>query len=322
LRAPGPGQFRAGGQVLSLFVAPLNPLIVKALADGSLRLGELQARVGCAAQTTLRGHLGELIDLGVVAKTERRSMPYAVSYELTAAGREMGSVVGVLEAWLAKGPGSDVRLETEQAKAGVKSLAGGWGTATLRALAEQPRSLTELDNMIADVSYPTLERRLQTMRLTGLIEPLPNGSGKGTLYIPTDWARHAVAPLTAAGRWERTHLPDRTAPVTWVEVEAAFLLALPLVKLPKNAQGECTLAVYTKEDERHITGVRIAVEKGAIVSADTDLTPRSPAFALGSAEDWLDTVISRDLDRLRMDGDKQLVKLLVGGLHDALFGAR
>jgi DNA-binding HxlR family transcriptional regulator len=307
--------------VLSLFVTPLNALIVKALAAETLRLGELQARVGCAAQTTLRGHLGDLIDIGVVAKAERRAMPFSVSYELTPAGVEMVSVVEVLEAWLRKGPGGEVSLGTEQAKAAVKSLAGGWGTAILRALAEQPRSLTELDNMIADVSYPTLERRLHTMRMTGQIEPLPGQAGNVTRYIPTDWLRRGIAPLTAAGRWERKHLPDRTEPVTWVEVEAAFILALPLVKLPKSAHGECMLAVFTKEDEQRFAGVRLTVEKGIIVAYDTELGPSCPATAVGTAEAWMDAVIDRTHGDLRMKGDGQLVTFLVDGLHDALFGS-
>jgi len=320
LRAPAPGQFRAGGRVLALFTAPLNGLIVQALAKENLRLGDLQARVGCPAQTTLRGHLDDLIGIGVVTKLERRGMPYAVTHELTPAGREILFVVETLEAWLAGAPQGEVLVGTDPAKAAVKALAAGWGSGISRALGGRPRSLTELDKVIVDFSYPALERRLSTMRITGQIEPAPSQGGKGTPYAVTDWGRRGIAPLSAAGRWERTHLPAETEPITWVEVEAAFLLSLPLVDLPKAAAGECVLAVDTKEAERRIAGVHIAIEAGTIVYCDPELKAKPPTFALGPAEAWLNAVIDGKVDDLHIRGDKRFVSSLVKGLHKALFG--
>jgi len=322
LRAPPPGGYRAGGRVLSVLVAPVNALIVQELADGPLRIGDLRERVGCPAQTTLRGHLDDLIALGVIAKVEFRTMPYAVSLELTPAGQEMLFVVDVLGDWLAGAPQGELEFGSDAAKAAVKALAVGWGSAILRALAETPRSLTELDEIITDMSYPSLERRLSTMRINGQIEPAPSRKGQGTPYIPTDWVRHAIAPLSAAGRWERMHLARETEPVTWVEVEAAFLLTLPLVKLPKSVEGECVLAVDTKEAENRIAGVHLTVEKGAIVSYEAELgAERPPTFALGPAEAWLDAVIEGRVNGMRVDGDERLIEqLIVDGLHSTLFG--
>jgi DNA-binding HxlR family transcriptional regulator len=307
---------------LAVLAAPLNALIVRALEKEQMRLTDLRARVGCPAQTTLRGHLNELIEYGIVAKVERREMPYAVSHELSPAGRELLLVADVIDDWLAGAPGAELKLGTDRSKAAIKALARGWSSAILRALAAGPRSLTELDTMIAAVSYPSLERRLSMMRLTGLIEAISSTKGKGTPYTPTDWARRGVAPLTAAGRWERLHLAGDTEPITWIEVEAAFLLALPLIELPKRAAGECVLAVDTKEDERRIAGVHLTVEAGAIVSCDAELGTEPPTFALGSAAVWLDAVIDGKVDGLHRRGDEKLIAQLVGGLHDALFGGR
>jgi DNA-binding HxlR family transcriptional regulator len=312
------GQYRAGGRALSLFASPLNPLIIRALAEEPLRLAELRERVGCPAQTTLRGYLCDLAELGIVTGVERREMPYSVTRELTPQGKELLFVADVLQAWLSETPQGEIRLGTEPAKAVIKALTDGWGSTILRALASQPLSLTELDGLIADVSYPSLERRLSIMRITGQIEAIPS-QGNGTPYAITDWARRSIAPLSAAGRWERAHLPAETGPVTWVEVEAAFLMALPLVQLEEGMEGECVLAADTREAGKRIAGVHVIVERGEVISCEAELKSEPPAFALGTATAWLDAVIEGQMKGLHVSGDRKLVKGLVQGLHGALF---
>ena len=115
-------------------------------------------------------------------------------------------------------------------------------------------------------------------------------------------------------------MPEMTAPVTWIEVEASFLLALPLVKLPKKTAGECVLAVDTKEKKRRIAGVHIVVDRGQIVSCRAVLEKEPPTFALGSAEVWLNAVIDGKIDDLHVSGDELLVDRLVRAIHAALFG--
>jgi DNA-binding HxlR family transcriptional regulator len=293
-------------------------LIIRALAEEPLRLADLREVAGCPAQTTLRGYLGQLAKLGIVTGVERCEMPYSVTRELTPQGRELLFVAEILQAWLSETPQGKIRLGTEPAKAAIKALTDGWGSTILRALASQPLSLTELDEMISDVSYPALERRLSIMRITGQIEAV-SSRGNGTPYAITDWARRSIAPLSAAGRWERAHLPAETGPVTWVEVEAAFLMALPLVELPEDAEGECVLAADTKEEEKRIAGVHVIVKRGEVVSCDAELKAEPPAFALGTATAWLDAVIEGQMKGLHVSGDRKLVKGLVQGLHDALF---
>jgi DNA-binding HxlR family transcriptional regulator len=316
---------RAGGRTLSLFATPLNGVILRALAGAPLRQADLRAAAGSPPQTTLRGHLANLVEIGAIEKRKRDESSAVVDYGLTALGDELLFVADTLEAWLARAPDGPVALDSNQGKGAIKALTVGWGSTILRALGGCPRSLTELDRLIDGYSYPALERRLAIMRGTGQIEVLP-ARGKRTLYRVTDWTRHAVAPLTAAGRCEGRHMSPRTAPVTEVEVEAAFLLSLPLVKLPKDVEGACLFAVQTGQagngGRPALSGVRVKVEGGRLVSCVSELERDPSTWALGTVETWLDCVIDGNLDRLHFGGVKspRLARDFVQGIHDALYG--
>ncbi len=66
---------RSAGRTLELLVVPLNGLILKALEDGPMPLAELRARLGGPAQTTLRGHLSNLAELGAIERRPRAARP-------------------------------------------------------------------------------------------------------------------------------------------------------------------------------------------------------------------------------------------------------
>lgn len=318
LRLPASEEFRAGGRVLSLFAAPLNSLILRALAEESLTLGELRDRTGRPALTTLRARLNDLVEIGAVTKIERRAMPHSVAHALTAPGDELLFVTDVLETWFDRSPNGKLEWDTESAKGAVRGLSGGWSTSILRALAIEARTLTELDKIIEGVSYHTIERRLGTMRTGGQVKTLPAEGQRGKPYVLTNWLRRGIGPLAAAGRWERRHLAEETEPVTWVEVEASFLLTLAIVELPPETSGECVLAVDTKEEERRIAGVHVKVEKGQIAYASPRLQ-RAPTFALGTATQWMDAVIDNTAEEFHIKGDDKLVATLVEGLHSTLY---
>jgi DNA-binding HxlR family transcriptional regulator len=318
LGEPWTGSSRAGSQALSLFAAPLNPLILRALSKGPMRLSELRQRVGGPAQTTLRAYLCNLIEVGVVAKVKHNEMPYAVTHELSSQGRDLLFVLDILEAWLARAPQGGLKLGTGAAKAAVKAFTDGWDATIVQAMVARPHSLTELDTLISELSYPALERRLSALRFAGLVEAAP-ASGSGTPYAISEWARRGIAPLIAAARWEQVNAPERSEPVTWVETEAGFLMALALVELADGVSGECVLALDTKGAERRIAGVHVIVEHGRLVSCETDLVAEPPTFALGNAVAWIDAVIERRLGELHVNGDRPLLSALVGGIHVALF---
>lgn len=316
---------RAGGYVLYLFARSLVPGILRALAERPLRLGDLREGLGWPAQTTLRTRLVCLVEIGAVAKRARGGMPHAVEHEPTALGRELLFVADVLEAWLARSPHGPVELESETARTRVKALAGGWQSAIVRALAGGPLTLTQLDDRISGVNYPNLERRLDSMRATGLVEPAP-GAGRGTPYALTEWMRRGIAPVLAAIRCERRHLAEQTSPATCIDVEAAFLLAIPLLEQPPASGAPCQLAVHFDSDGLPPAGVEVSVEGGVegggAASCIPRLGPEPPSWALGSAPGWLDAVIGGSSESLKIGGrDPALARALVDGLHEALFGA-
>lgn len=311
-------QFRAGERALSVLATPLNLMILRALAERPMRLAELRQATGLPAQTTLRGHLASLAEIGVLSKRPTQRMPYAVENELTPMGWNLLEVADGLEAWLARAPGGRISLEGGGAKGVIKAFVDGWGSTMMRGLAARPMSLTELDRLIADLSYPALERRLASMRMAGLIEACPS-SGAGTPYAVTDWARRGVVPLAAASHCERVHMRRRAAPVTQTDIEAAFLLATPLVGLPSSTAGRCQLEVEAPASAaRGRAGVSVTVEAGKVVACDSELAASPAAYAVGSSARWFSAVSDGTLNLLRFGGRRRLAEGLVSGLHTAL----
>ena len=309
-------RFRAGERVLTLLATPLNYMVLRALAERPMRLAELRQATGLSAQTTLRGHLANLSEIGVLDKRPTSQMPYAVKNELTELGHDLLDVTDRLEWWLGQSPKGPISLETGAAKGVVKAFVDGWGSTMMGDLADRPISLTELDRRIADLSYPALERRLSSMRLAGLIESRP-GAGTGIPYTMTEWARRGIVPLAAATRCERIYLCDRAAPITQGDIEAAFMLALPLVGLPPDVAGSCQLEVEADSVVSEQAGVRVEIEHGRVVACDSGLAPSPAAFAAGSASMWF-TAIRDGTASLLSTGGGQLAEGLVTGLHSAL----
>jgi DNA-binding HxlR family transcriptional regulator len=282
-----------------------------------MRLAELRKATGLPAQTTLRGHLASLSELGALSKRPTQQMPYAVEHELTPMGRELLDVAGRLDAWLGKAPDGPISLEGGAAKGAIRALIDGWGSTMMWALAANPLSLTELDSAISELSYPALERRLSSMRIAGLVEA-QKSAGSGTPYAVTDWARLGIGPLAAASHCELTYMgPDRS-PVTGVDIEAAFLLATPLVGLPDQVAGSCQLEVEASPGlVPQSAGVQVTVERGRVVACVSRLESKPGAFAAGPAIRWFNAVTRGEVAKLRFGGERQIAEDVVWGLHSA-----
>jgi DNA-binding HxlR family transcriptional regulator len=283
---------RAGGKALSVLAVPLNLLVLQALSARPMRLAELRKATGLPAQTTLRGHIASLSDIGLLRRRPTDHVPYAVENALTGMGEEMLFVASRLEAWLLQAPDGPIALESSAAKGAVKALVDGWGSRMIGALAERPMSLTELDREIAELSYPALERRLSSMRIAGLVAAC-EGRGAGTPYGVTEWARRGVAPLVAAGHCERVHMRRETMPLTTADIEATLMLALPLVQLSEAVSGECQIEVRaTPGLVAEPTGVRITLDRGQVASC----SPASPSMRLSGspARRWTGSTRSKE----------------------------
>ena len=149
---------RAGSAVILLFAVPLNGLVLRALADGPKRLAALRSDLGGPAQSTLRGILAKLVEIGALTRGVG-DKPSVLAYEFDAFRRRPPACpADALEGWLSLSPDGPIALESGPAKVAIKALVGGWASTVVRALAARPLTLTELDRLIDGYTYPALER--------------------------------------------------------------------------------------------------------------------------------------------------------------------
>ena len=311
---------RAGTQALKLLSVPINVHALQALADGPRPLSDIRRELGSPPPTTMRGQLRTLSETGVLNRRRRDDFPGSLDLELTEAGQELWDVAQVLGAWLRTAPDGPLPLGSPAAKSAIKALLEGWSTSIVRALAARPLSLTELNDLISGLSYPSLERRLGAMRICGQIERTA-GRGRSVPYAATAWLRQAVAPLGAAARWEYLRLGETTTPIKRLDVEAAFLLVTPLVELRTEISGTCRFAVEIGgANGSGLAGVLVSVSDGRVTSCVAKVQGNADAWAIGSPPAWLQAVIEEDTGRLEVGGDGQLARTLLAGLHGVLFG--
>lgn len=293
--------------------------MLQALADGPASLAELKGRGGSPG-STLRARLKDLVNAEVVVARRSRGFPRgSTEYELTDAGKGLLTVAEIVEGWLNESPSGSRGLGGDGAKAAIGALAEGWSATLLRALAAKPLSVADLDSLIGALNYPSLERRIAAMRQAGQVEARPK-KGRETPYAVTTWLRRGVAPLLAAIRWERLHLNGSGAPVAGMDVEAAFLLAMPLLELESELSGSCRLAVELPcAGDQRVAGVLANLEDGSVASCMSRLDGGVDAWASGSIGAWFRALIDCDEGSLELGGDGSLARTLVAGMHEALF---
>lgn len=299
---------------MALLASPLNVHILQALEEGPLSPLDIRRRVGFPPESTMRMYVRELSKMGVLERRRDGGFPPAVDYVLTAAGQALLKVGDALQVWLDAAPEGQIVLGSPAAKSAVRALVEGWTTNIVRALVARPYSLTELSSLIVKVSYPSLERRLGAMRVTNQIEHLP-GTGRGKPYRATDWLRQAVLPLTAATGWERKYAPEATARIGRLDVEAAFLMAVPLVALPSHVTGSCRLAVELQGGTSPaLAGVVASFDRGQLTSCSVRLEGEAAAWATGSAMSWLREMNGGQGTQLELGGDKRLAERVARSL--------
>ena len=312
---------RAGAQTLTLLGAPRNYLILRALVEAPKGQLELRRAAGSPAQSTLRGQLRTLAEIGAIERRRRDAFPGALEFELTESGRELLVVGEHLSRWLSRAPAGPLELGGDAAKAAVKGLVDGWIGYMLRPLADGPLSLTELDRRVSTISYPTIERRLETMRLADQVK-VGSRAGAGTPYELNPWLRRGIAPIVVAARWEDRNRPDEAAPITRLEVDTALAIARPLLAIEPALSGVCQVSVRapTPEKKRRRLLPAIVVRDGEIISFSGAYPQRKPdAWASGTSEAWLSTLIDGERRGLRVSGDRAMIDALLGSIHMALF---
>ena len=304
---------RAGAAALSLLSAPLNVHLLQALENGPLPLIELRRAVGSPPQSTMRVYSRTLVELGPLERQRQPSFPGTVEYASTESGKALLGIGMTLEQWLHESPSGPISLGSTASKSATKALVEGWSTNIIRALAAKPLSLTDLNRLIPRISYPSLERRLGALRLADLVEPYA-GEGRGTPYRATPWLRRAIVPLAAGAWWERRYLAEPPL-VGRLDVEAAFLLAIPLIEPPDDLKGKCRLAVEIQGGSSPVfAGVLITIEDGKVISCSSRLEGDADGWASGSAGSWMRRMSGQDGD-LEVGGDTELVRGVVDSIR-------
>ncbi len=273
--------------------------ILRELADGPKPVAEMREEDGSPAQ----------VDLGESGQAAVR---------ITDTGREMLFVSFVLERWLHSSPLGPLPLGSDGANDAIAALACAWSSTVMHNLAMGPLTLPELGQAIETLPYRSLEEHVDAMEAAGQVEVRTGEDGK-TRYVVTDWLRQAIAPLGAAARLERLTRAEDTAPIAAIDVGAGFLLTLPLLRLPSELSGSCGLGVKLSGGKHRLVGVTAYVEEGQ-ASCAVELDDPVDASATGSEDDWLDAVIEPEATGIEIDGDEPLVRALLEGLHETLFG--
>ncbi len=308
---------RAGGRTLTLLGAPRTFLILRSLEEGTKGQFELRRDAGSPAQSTLRSHLSTLEGIGAIERQRRDAFPGALEYNLTGAGRELLEVAAGLECWLKRAPQGPLQLGDGPAKAAIKGLVEGWTAGVLTTLASGPLSLTQLDKQISTVTYPAIERCLETMRLA---EQLKAGmrDTKGTPYMATDWLRRGLVPLVLAARWEHHHQPEGADPIRRDDIDAAIAVGAPLVSLPAKLSGTWQLTVKTPSAEKGRYLAAVEIRQGQLVFRGVYPQVKPDAWASGTVDTWFATVIDADTSGLKMRGDSDFALTVLDGLREAM----
>lgn len=275
---------------------------------------DLHRAVGSPPQSTMRVYTRTLEKLGTLERRRQNEFPATAEYSITAAGEALLKVSGLLREWLMAAPDGPIMLGSTAAKSATKALVGGWSSNIVRAVAARPLSLTELNVLIPRVSYPTLERKLSALRIARLVAPQP-GEGRGTPYGPTEWLRKAMIPLASAAAWERKFAPDSTPQIGRLDIEAAFLLATPLIDLDPDVSGRCRLAVeFRGESSPVFAGVVVGIEEGKVVSCTSRLDGDVHASASGNPMAWMQQMDGGPPGQLEMSGDVSLTLRVTNAL--------
>jgi hypothetical protein len=236
------------------------------------------------------------------------------------AGREVPFVAAALQRWLEASPAGAIELGQGMGDA-IWPLLAGWTSTVVHALARGPRTLTEIFEEVAVLTWEGVDARVELLEESGMARALPAGPGEEPRFEATDWLRLGIAPLAAAARMELRHPLADMAPIAAADAEAALRLTLPLLRIKSGLSGACSLEVELDEG---VVGGRVGmtarIADGEVVACEPELDSGADAWVRGPTAGWLDAVIDRDQRLLDSGGDWRLPRDLLGGLHEALFG--
>lgn len=310
---------RAGGRTLTLLGIPRVVAILRCLEEGARGRRDLRGATDFPPQSTLRGLLATLEEVGAVVRRDGSAPPRALEYELAGPGRDLLPVADSLGSWLAAAPNGARELGGNSAKASVRGIVDGWSATILIKLAGGPLSLTTLAKQVSTASYSTIERALATMRIAGQLDIGPRSS-RGAPYSLNDWIRRGFGPLALAARWEHRHRPKGAVPIQRLDLESACTIVSPLLDAPARLAGACR--VSAGRGAARPAEATIVAREGHLSLAAAGYATQPDAFASGSVDAWFSALIEGEIGGLALSGDAALASGFVLALHRTLFARR
>jgi hypothetical protein len=265
-------------------------------------------------------HMAVFEDDYLLEPAEPGEIDVNTKFRATEAGGEFLFVATVITSWLRLRPAGPIDLD-EEAVQPMLALIAGWASGTLHELAAEPLTVAEASERMQTLAPDAVQARIEAMAVEGLVEEVTEDEDDEPRYAVADWGRRGIAPILAGARMELRYPPGGTAPIAVADVEAAFRLALPLLRLPAEASGSCALAVGLEpEVADEPVGVTVRVEQGRVLSVEPGVDGSADTLASGSAAEWLDTMTEANVDRVETSDDSDLAGPLVDELHETLFG--
>jgi DNA-binding HxlR family transcriptional regulator len=309
-----------GLSVLQLLSEDWMVSVVRGLADGPIRLADLERGLPHAAHSVVARRLRRLLDSQLVSAQRQAAVPprgrSAASpgrtyYSLTDAGRMLLEVTAEADRW-EQAWCSQLERGTPSGIVAIGLTANRRTRMITLALADGPLSVTELNAQLPDMGGSRLERRLSNLVLGGLLE-------RGCVervprYTLTARARQLAMVAMLAGRWEwQWRKPERVVPGSDL-LDLVHLIA-PMARVSGATAGICELHL----DANGAAAPAIYLAAAADGVRPLRQTPEAPPAAVGHAtpEAWCDAILLPDRS-ITVDGNRRLMLAVLGALNDAL----
>jgi DNA-binding HxlR family transcriptional regulator len=309
-----------GLSVLQLLAEDWMVSVVRGLAHGPIRAGELERVLPHAAHSVVIRRLRALLDSelvtcqrqsGVPPRPGTAGVPRRSYYRLTDAGRMLLEVTAEADRW--------EHAWCSQLERGIPAGIVAIGLSANRrtrmimlALADGPLPVADVHARLPALPPSTLRRRLSNLVLGGLLEQ--QEVGRAERYGLTARARQLAMVAMLAGRWEwQWSRPEQVVPGS--DLVALVHVIAPMARVSRPTAGICQL--HLEADGAAAPDIYLAAAAGGIRTLRE--APATPPEAVGHAtpEAWCDALLQTDR-RITVDGNHTLMLAVLGALNDAL----
>ncbi len=309
-----------GLSVLQLLAKDWMVSVLRGLADGPIRVGELERVLPHAAHSVVIRRLRALLDAelvtcrrqsGIPPRRGTAGVPRRTYYSLTDAGRMLLEVTAEADRW--------EHAWCSRLERGVPSGIVAIGLSANRrtrmimlALADGPLPVADVRARLPALPPSTLRRRLSNLVLGGLLEQ--QEAGRVARYGLTARGRQLAMMAMLAGRWEWQWLrPERVVPGS--DLVALVHIIAPMARVSRPTAGICQLHL----EADGVTAPDIYLAAAACSIRTLREAPATPPEAVGHAtpEAWCDALALRNR-RITVEGNRRLMLAVLGALNEAL----